>query len=171
VQRALARMERRELLPPQGVLGTAEAVEDLQLRRGQRQLPVLMLAVEREQRATGVAQLGRGRAAPVEVRARAAFRAHAPRQHELLGVVGNPLPQLRAQVAGQLEAALDICLGGARAHDPGARLPPQQQVERVREHGLSRTGLAGQDVEPRREAQLGSLDQQQVLYTQLLQHE
>ena len=53
---------------------------------------------------------------------------------------------------------------------PGARLAAEQQVERVREHGLARPRLAREHVEPGREAQLGPLDQQEVLDAQLFQH-
>ena len=70
-QRALARVDRRERRAPHRLLGPAEAVEDLQLRRGERQLAVLVLAVEREQRAADVAQIGgRGAAAADYARVR-----------------------------------------------------------------------------------------------------
>ena len=38
------------------------------------------------------------------------------------------------------------------------------------EHGLARPGLARQHVQPGAEAQLGPLDQQQVLDAQLVEH-
>ena len=44
-----ARERRRERGAALRLLGAAEAVEDVELRRGQRQAPVLVLAVEREQ--------------------------------------------------------------------------------------------------------------------------
>jgi len=40
----------------------------------------------------------------------------------------------------------------------------------VREHGLARPGLPRQHVQARREAQLGPLDQQEVLDPKLEQH-
>ena len=169
-QRALARMDGGERLAPLRLLRPAEAVEDLQLRRGQHQLAVLVLAVERQHRAAGVAQVGGRRAAPVEVRPRAPLRAHAAGEHQLLRVLGDPLAELGAQRVRQLEAALDVGLRRARPHDPGARLAAQQQVERVREHGLARAGLARQDVQPGAEPQLRPLDQQQVLDAQFFQH-
>ena len=46
----------------------------------------------------------------------------------------------------------------------------EQQVERVREHRLAGAGLAGEHVQPGRQAQLRALDQQEVLDVQLLQH-
>ena len=169
-QRPLAPVDRRELLAPRGLPGPAEAVEDLELGGGERQLAVLVLAVERQQRPACVAQLGRRRAAPVQVRPRAPLGADAPGEHQLLRVLGDPLAQLRAQRVGQLEAALHVRLGGPWAHDPGARLAAQQQVERVGQHGLARAGLAREHVQPRPEPQLGPLDQQQVLDAQLFQH-
>ena len=68
------------------LLRPAEAVEDVQLRGGERELAVLVLAVEGQQRAADVAQVGRRGAAPAEVGARAALgatpaaRARAPRR-------------------------------------------------------------------------------------------
>ena len=131
---------------------------------------MLVLAVEREQRAADVAQVGRRRAAPAEVGARAPLRAHAAGEHELVGVGRQPVPQLLAQLVGQREHALDVGLGRARPHDPRPRLAAQQQVERVGEHGLARAGLPRQGVQARAEAQLGALDQQQVLDAELVEH-
>ena len=54
---------------------------------------------------------------------------------------------------------------------PGARAAAEQQVERVREHGLAGAGLAGDDVEARRQLEARVLDQQQVLDGELEQHQ
>ena len=70
-----------------------------------------------------------------------------------------------AQRVRQLEDALDVRLGRPGAHDPRARAAAEQQVERVREHGLSGPGLAREDRQPGTQAQLGPLDQQEVLDT------
>ena len=153
-----------------GLLGPAEAVEDLQLGGGEGQLAMLVLAVEGEQALPQAPQVGDGGGAAVDVRAGAPVGAHAPREHDLLGVGGEQLAALAVQLRGQREAALDIGLGGPGAHDPGARAPAEQQVEGVREHGLAGAGLAGEDVQPRRQLELGPLDQQQVLDAQLVQH-
>ena len=169
-QLPLARVDGGEPRAPPGLLGTAEAVEDLQLRGGQRQLAVLVLAIEGEQRAARVAQVRRRRAAPVQVSARAALGADAPGEHQLLRVGGDAVAQLGPQRVGQLEAPLDVGLRGARPHDPGARLPAQQQVERMGEHGLAGARLAREDVQAGAQPQLGPLDQQEVLDTQLFQH-
>jgi hypothetical protein len=131
---------------------------------------VLVLAVEGQQRAADVAQVGRRGAAPVEVRARPPLRAHAPGEHELLGVVGDAVAQLGADPVRQLERALHVRLRRTRTDDPGARLAAQQEVQRVREHGLPRPGLARQDVEPSTEPELGSLDEEEVLYAKLVEH-
>ena len=45
------------------------------------------------------------------------------------------------------------------------RTAAEQQIERVREHGLAGAGLAGEHVQPLGEPQLGALDQQQILDT------
>ena len=53
---------------------------------------------------------------------------------------------------------------------PAPRATAEQQVERVREHGLAGAGLAGEHVQAGTEAQARALDQQQVLDAQLSQH-
>ena len=85
---------------PRGVRLAAEAVQDLQLRRGEHELAVLVLAVERQQRAADVAQVGRRRAAAAQVGAGAALGADAPGEHDLLRVVGQPVADQLAQLVG-----------------------------------------------------------------------
>ena len=169
-QAALTRVEHAEGRAPRRLLRPAERIEDLELRGGERELAVLVLPVEGEQGAADVAQVVRRRRPPVHIRPCAALGPHAARQDELLGVVRHELAERRPQRVGQLEHALDVRLGRPGPHDPGARLAAQQQVERVGEHGLPRAGLAGEHVEPRPEAKLGPLDQQEVLDAQLVQH-
>jgi hypothetical protein len=170
-QLPLAPVGRAEGRQPRGMRITAEAVQDLQLRRGQRQLAVLVLAVERQQRTADVAEVGRRGAPTAEVGARAPLGAHAPGQHDLLGILGQALTDQRAQRVGIGEHPLDIGLGGPGTNDPRARLAAQQQVQRVRQHGLAGPRLARQDVEAGPEAQLGPFDEQQVLDAELFQHE
>jgi hypothetical protein len=148
----------------------AQRVEDLQLGAGQRELAVLVLSVEGEQRAADVAQLSdRGRA-PAEVGARAPIGADTTREHDLLGVGTQALAELLAHTLGQIEDPLDVSLASSRPHDPRPRAPAEEQVERVREHRLASAGLAGEHVQPRGQPQLSLLNQQEVLYTKLLQH-
>ena len=153
-----------------GLRGPAEAVEDLQLRGGERQLAVLVLAVEGEQALPQALQVGDGGGAAVDVRAGPPVGADAPREHDLLGVGGEQLAALGVQLRGQREAALDVGLGGAGAHDPGAGAPAEQQVEGVGEDGLAGAGLAGEDVQPGGQLELGPLDQEEVLDAQFVQH-
>jgi hypothetical protein len=80
--------------PAREVLRATETVEHLQLRGGEHQLAVLVLAVERQQRHGHLAQVGHRRRAPVEVRARPALGAHPPREDHLVGIGGQPLAQL-----------------------------------------------------------------------------
>ena len=131
---------------------------------------MLVLAVEGEQRAAELAQVGDGRRAPVEVGARAPVGADAAREHQLLGVGAQALAELLAQAVRAGRRPLDVGLAGAGANDPRPRAPAQQQVERVGEHRLAGAGLAGEHVQPGRQPQLGLLDQQQVLDAKLLQH-
>ena len=160
-----------------GLIGAAQVVEDLQLGAREGQLAVLVLTVEGDEPGAEVAQLGDGHGASVQIRARApAIRIDAPRQDDLLSVAGKALAELLAQRVGELEHALDVCLAGARAHDCGrgsgaSGATSKQQVQRVREHGLTGAGLAGEHVQPGSQPQLGALDQQQVLDVQLRQHD
>ncbi len=157
-----------------GLLGAAVAVEDLQLRGGKRQLAVLVLAVEREQRASEPAQVRDGDGTAVDLGAGTPVGADAAGEHDLLGVGGQQLAALDLQRLGKREHPLDVRLGGAGPHEGGRgshpRAPAEQQVERVREHGLAGARLAGEHVQPVREPQLGPLDQQQVLDAQLVYH-
>ena len=148
----------------------AEAVEDVELSARERELAVLVLAVERDERLGQLAQVGDRRRAAVDERARAAVGADAAGEHDLVGIGRQALAELAAQGVGQLEDALDVGLRRARPDDAGLRATAEQQVERVGEHGLARAGLAGQHVEPAREPQLGPLDEQEVLDTQLAEH-
>ena len=139
---------------------------------GERQPAVLVLPVEGQQRAAE-RRAGRrpwpsgrrGTRACGRPRPRAA-RARSPGVRA--GRQGSP--SSFAQRLGQVEDALDVGLAGARPHDPGPRPAAEQQVERVGEHGLARAGLACEHVQPRRETQVGPLDEQQVLDVQLVQH-
>ena len=133
-------------------------------------LAVLVLAVERDERLGELAQVGDGRRAAVDERARAAVGADPAGEHDLLGVGGQALAELAAQRVGQLEDALDVRLRRAGPHDARLRAPAQQQVEGVGEHGLARAGLPRQHVEAAREPQFGALDEQEVLDAQLAEH-
>ena len=169
-QRSLARVGGREPLAPRGLLRPAEAVQDLELRGGEREPAVLVLAVEGQQLAADLRQVGRRGAAAAEIGPRAALGAHAPGEDQLVGALGQALGERLAQRDRQREDPLDVRLRGARPHDPGPWLAAQQQVERVREHRLARPGLAGQDVQARAEAELGPFDQQEVLDAQFVEH-
>ena len=76
-QPADARVRGGEALALGQVAGAAEAVEDLELRGGQHELAVLVLAVEGEQPPAELAQVAGARRAPLDERARAPLGAHA----------------------------------------------------------------------------------------------
>ena len=115
---AHAHVGRRERRAARQVRRAAEAVEDLQLRGGEHELAMLVLAVERQQRDGHLAQVADGRRAPAQVGARAPLGAHAPGEHDLLGVGGQALAELAAQRVRQLEDALHVGLRRAGTHDP-----------------------------------------------------
>ena len=78
--------------------------------------------------------------------------------------------RLLEQRSRQGEDAFHVCLLGAWTHDPWAGLAAHQQVKRMGEDRLPCSGLPRDRVELRSEAQLGPLDQKQVLNSQLPQH-
>ena len=104
------------------VLGPGEAVEDLQLGRGDRQLAVLVLAEEGEQAPAEQLQVGGGGGAAGDEGAGPPAGGDPPPQHDLLGARRQPLGQLRhlrllQQPLGQVEDALDPGLLGAGPDD------------------------------------------------------
>ena len=153
---ARRRVRRGARRPPLGLLGAGEGVEHVELGRRERELAVLVLAVEGKHALRGRPQVPHARRAPANVGPR------APRR-------GNPACEHEVGIA-DLEHPLDVGLVGAGADDSGFCPAAEQQVERMGEHGLARSGLAGEHVEARREAQLGPLDQQEVLDAQLGEH-
>ena len=166
---------RPVLAPALQVLGPGEAVEDLELGRGKGELAVLVLAVERQQPRPQELQVGgRGRA-PGDEGAGAPGGPDAPPKGDLGCAVRQPLRDLRQlgivqQPVRDLEGALHPRLLGARPDDLRPRPPAHQQVQRVGQHGLAGSGLAGNRVQAGPQAKLGPLDQEQVLDTQLVQH-
>jgi hypothetical protein len=146
------------------LLDAAGAVEDVELCRGEHQLAVLVLAVERQQFAGQLAQLANRDRAPADVGAGATVAADAACQHQFTGVRRKVLA---VQAVGKLEDPFDVGLSAAGADDSGLGAAAEQQIEGVREHRLARPGLAGQDVEPGRQLESRVLDQQQVLNRQL----
>ena len=152
-----------------------EPVEDLALRGGQGQLAVLVLSVEREQPGSEDAEIGGG-GGPAGDECRRTTRAgrdatgqdHLAARRQALGELSEL--GIVAEPVGQLEGSLDPRLLGTGPDDRAPRPPAHQQVERVGEHGLAGAGLAGDHVQTGAEAQLGPLDQQQVLDSQLAEH-
>ncbi len=155
---------------PRGLPGAGEPVQEIQLRGRQRQPPVLVLAVEAQEPLRGLAQVAHRRRAAVEIGPRAPLGGHPPRQDELLGVGRHTVAQRIAQAVREVEDALDVRLGSTRAHHPGLGPSAEQEVQGVCEHRLAGPGLARQDVESGRQAQLGPLDEEEVLDAQLVQH-
>ena len=153
----------------------AEAVEQLELGRREGESPMLVLAEEGHEPPAQRRQIGRRGRTAADQRARAAALPHPAGQRELLAILADQVGEvgqlgLLEQPRGKLEDSLDVGLAGARAHDSGPRLAPQEQVERVRQHGLPGAGLAGDRGEPAAGAKLGPLDQEQVLDAQLEEH-
>ena len=157
---ALAQLgERRLRLARRGVRGgdlraarelrvAAEAVEDVELGAGERELAVLVLAVERDAAARR-ARAGRSTVAERPLTS-ARVRPSAPIRRASTtssASAGSRSPSSPRSALGQLEDALDVGLGRARPDDARLRAPAEQQVERVGEHGLARAGLAREHVE------------------------
>ena len=157
------------------LIAPAEAVQQVELRRGEREPPVLVLPEEGDHPAAERLKVGRRGGATLHEGARAPLGADPPRQHDLVELLPHALAQIRQlglleQPRRQLEHALHVGLRRARPDDARARLAAQQEVERVGEHGLPGTRLPRDRGEPVARPQLRPLDQEQVLYAQLEQH-
>jgi hypothetical protein len=163
------------LAAPLEVRSARKAVEDLELRGAEGQLAVLVLAVEGEQPRPERAQVGRGRRAAADEGARSPRHPDAAAEHDLVGPLGEALGDVGElgiveQALRNREHALNVGFLRARPDDLWARLAAHEEVERMREYGLSRAGLACDHVETLPEAQFGALDQQQALDPQFVQH-
>ena len=86
---------------PQRLHGPARAVQDLELRRGEHQAPVLVLAVERQQPGGQLAELADRDRAAAETGPCAPVGADPSGEHELTGVGGQVLG---GEPVGELEA-------------------------------------------------------------------
>lgn len=72
----------------------------------------------------------------------------------------------------RLEPGYDLCIGLksrlqislilAGSDDGGIEAPPEHSIESVHQDGLACTGLASQDIEPRRPLDCGGLDQSKI---------
>ena len=169
-QRAFAAIRPAVGLAARRLVRPREAVQDLQLGRGQHQLAMLVLAVEREQRGARVPQIARGGAPAADVRTRSPLRVHPPRQHKVLSVLRQTVPECLAHRVRQREHPLDVGLRSARADDAGPWFAAEQQIQRMRQHRLAGPGLPCEHVQPWPETQLGPLDQQEVLDAQFVEH-
>ena len=129
-----------QLRPQRALLLAAEAVEQVELGGGHGQAPVLVLPEEGHEPPAQLAQVRRGRAT-LDEGARTPLPADPPGQDQLVGVLRDALAQvgelgLVEQPVRELEDP-HVRLARARAHDPGLGLAAQEQVQRVREHGLA----------------------------------
>ena len=115
-----------------------EAVEQRALLGGHEQRLVRVLAVQVDERAPALAELGRGREPAVDVAAGAPDRGNDAREHDLVVAVDEP--------------AFDARFVGAVAHQRRIGATAAQQIERVDDQRLARAGLAGDHGHARRRA-------------------
>ena len=158
------------------VAAAAEAVQEVELRRRQRQASVLVLPEERDQPSPDRLEVRRGGGSALNERPRAALGAHPPGEHDLGRFLFDALAQLGQlrlvqQAGGQLEGSFHVGLACARPHDPRPRPAAKHEIERVSEDGLAGARLARDGRQPLPRAQLGALDQQEVLYAELEEHQ
>ena len=102
--------------------------------------------------------------------ARPAGRARSPRRPPGSRSASSASSGSSSSPAGRSKTPSTQASSAPGPDDLRARLAAHQQVERVGEDGLPGPGLAGDRVQALAEAQLGPLDQQQVLDPQLAQH-
>src|SRR5665647_3489007 len=84
--------------------------------------------------------------------------------------VARELPRHREGVAVALEERLHQGAGGAGAHQLVAALLAHEQADRLGEQSLAGAGLAGDDVEARRELEARGGDEDQIVDRELSEH-
>ena len=75
------------------------------------------------------------------------------------------------EVGRRVELGLDVGLVAVRPDHAGDRLGTGEKADRLGEHRLPGPGLAREDVQPRSELELGTLDQRQVVDVEPTQHQ
>ena len=164
------------LAPPLGLLGTAEGVEHVELKRRTRKPALLELPRHRDE------ALGRsGHIFPRDgsspcIRPRAPVAEDAPRDHEPSLAFGSQLGQrskllVLEEAVGNVELGLDICLRPLRADRRHIGACPEEQPDRLREDRLPRAGLPCDCVQPGREGELRLADEDEVLDPERPKHD
>ena len=108
----------------------AVGVQQLELGGGQRQAAVLVLAVERQQPAAELLQVGLGGRARPHTYARVRPSGHT-RRASTSSVASAGIRSVARQLGRKVEDALDVGLGGAGAHDAHAA-PDRRAADRGR---------------------------------------
>ena len=137
-------------------VGSGEGVEHVALRRGRRQGPVFVLAVDLDQGRGRLAQCRHGGHAPVHPGAGAARGGHGAGEDDLLGVI-----RFGAGCCDHA-ASLDQRLGCSGAHHGRAGPPAQHELERLDQERLAGTRLARQRGHARTEGERQVLDHPEV---------
>ena len=119
-----------------------------------------VLAVEIDRRPGQFGQRGDRGGATVDIRARAAVGRNHPGQHVFAHTV----------TVGHLDPAVDAGLRGTNAHHRRVGTTADQQLDGFDEHGLARTGLAGECGDTATQNQRGPVDDPQVLDVQFGEH-
>ncbi len=148
-----------------------EGVEHRKLVGRPREPPLLELPAHRQQRFDDLRDvLPRGAPAPGIGTGPAVGEDPSGKDERVLALRPQ-LGELAEHVGvGKVELRLDVGLLGRRADQPRLAARPEQEADRVREDRLSRTGLAGDRIQPRVELELGLADEDQVLDTQAPEH-
>ncbi len=143
-------------------------VERAALHRGIQQRLVRVLAVQVDETRAALRELADRRQPAVDVRATPAVTRDDARQHDLGRRVGR---DVGVGVDGGVdEAPFDAGLGRAVAHERHVGAPAHQELERLHEERLARTGLAGDGGEPGPEDQVEVGDDAEVDDVQFEQH-
>ena len=117
-----------------------------------------VLAVEVHETGAHLGELADGCEPPVDVGTAAPVQRHYARQDDL------------AAGAGVHESTLDARLGRAVADERRVGATSDEELDRLDEQGLAGAGLARDRHQSRPEPELCSLDQQQVLHSELGEH-
>src|SRR5439155_22883630 len=152
-----------------------ERVEQPELVSGPGEPALFELPGHRDQALCGCGEIVAGGGAAPGVRAGAAVREDAAREHEALLILGAELGErlqlvLLEEAGGRVELGLDVGFVAVRSDERGVTARAEQEPDRLREDRLAGAGLAGDRVQARREGELGLADEDEVLEPEPAKH-
>ncbi len=150
----------------------AESIEQVAVRRGVDQRPLVVLAVDFDQRAADVAHQRHAGRLVVDEDAGAAVGALDPAQDDVAVVVERVVGEKRARrmVARHVEHRRDLTLLSPVAHQRCVAARAKRQRQSVKQDGFAGAGFAGQHRKAGRKIDVQPLDQDDIADRQSGEH-